>query len=309
MKKSFWLALGLAMGLLTLGAREWVLNQELNDLRSAVISQLREHVSNANSISRLRELQEVATVYSRYLEPLLLVSSRMIWGPTRSDIVISWRREVQTELEEQISKKTSDFEATFRKEMNAVRMTETPSLKRLSSLVRICEEKSPTLICSTIMDEELAAIQKTAAEKDQGLLAAIKTEGVLRLKELKTQLTSKSSKQIALYLTSGKYHRAIEKPITDLIMNLKQNELRKSAWNEFEKKRDEILSHKKAAVARANEPRPDIAKKGIERVTDPVTQALQLDSYFGREETEAPSDSGTPPHEEWGSPSAADSQN
>ncbi len=306
MKKNFFLAGGLSLALAILGIREFLLHQEISDLRSTIVSQLREHLSNATTVTRLRELQSSTVVFSRYLEPLFLSSSRMIWGPSRSEALIDWRRQIHTELEEQASKKAAELEETLKNEISELRNNEAPSVKRLSTALRKCEERAVTLSCSQLVDEELAAIQNNSSEKDKELLEQVKSEGIARLKSLQKTLASKSSKQISLYLTSGKYASDIEKPVLDLVLKIRQADLRRNAWNEFEKKRDQILGKKRVSVARAVEPRPDIAKRGIEKVTDPVTQALQLDSYFSKEDLDTPSDSGSSVNDSAESPSAAD---
>ncbi len=295
------------MTLLALGVREYMLHREISDLRSSIISQLREHVANASTVARVTELQSSSLAFSRYLEPLFITSSQMIWGPSRAEALMNWRRELHTELEEQTTKKTAELNTNFTSRLEELRKTEAASLKRLKTALKLCEEMATSRLCTTLVEDELNAIQVAASESDQTLLKAVKTEGIARLKKLQKALASKSSKQLALYLTSGNYDRDIEKPVIDLVMKLKQLSLRNNAWTEFEKKRDELLGNKRIAVARAAEPRPDIAKRGIEKVTDRVTQALQLDAYFSKEEIDTPSDSGSLVSDDLESPSAASS--
>lgn len=303
MKKSTWVALGVSLALSLVVAREWLVHEEINSLRTSTLDQIREHILNAQTASRLRELQSSATVFDRYLEPVLLSSSRLIWSPSRAELITEWRRQVHTQLNERILARGLELETQLKTSLTTVRSNATPSLKRLFDVIKESENHDENMSCSETVKEEIEAIQLTASERDQEAVKALRAEGTLKLSELKKALKSKSPQQVAQFLTSGRYYNDIEKPVLSIVLQIKQEELRKTAWTEFRRKIDETLSEKRMNIAKSLDTQPKIAAKSIEKISDPVSQALRLDQYFDSEEARAPSDSGSITDEDPTSPS------
>ncbi len=303
MKKSLWIALGVPFALVLIVAREWLIHEEISSLQTSTLDQVREHISNAQTANRLRELQTSATVFDRYLEPVLLSSARLLWAPSRTALITEWRRQVHTQLSEKITARTLELETQLKTSLSEVRSSSTPSLKRLFDIIKESESHDENMSCSQTVKEEIDAIQLASSEKDQEALKALRTEGASKLAELKKNLRSKGAPQIAQYLTSGRYYNEIEKPVLNLVLQIKQEDLRKNAWAEFRRKIDETLSQKKMSVARSRDTAPQVAAKSIEKISDPLTQALRLDQYLDNEQLEAPSDSGSITDEDPSSPS------
>lgn len=292
MRKSVWLICGITLAVLLLVAREWLVHEEIDSLQSNALQQIQEHISNAPTVQKIKELQASQIVYARYLEPVLLAANRLLWLPTRSDVLTRWERDVHIEIQEKASSKLYELETGVKNSLESLKTEQAPSIKRLIEVVKQSESGLSDMSCSQTVQDEVAAIQKAASDKDQEVLASIKTEGISRLQHLKATLRNKGAKQVAQYLTSGSYYNEIEKPVLDLTLQIKQEELRKKAWAEFQKKLSETLDSKTKALAKSSDTKHKVAAKNIEKIADPVTQALQLDQYFANEELSVPSDSG-----------------
>jgi hypothetical protein len=123
----------------------------------------------------------------------------------------------------------------------------------------------------------MQSISEAGQKRDQEMLTAMKIEGLNQLKHLDKAVKGMTNAQLGNFLKSGRFIREIEAPVLDFALQIKQEELRKAAWEEFERKVLSALSKKGASIADVKD-RSLRAKKEIAKLMESMTEAKNLES-------------------------------
>ncbi len=256
------LAIGMASGLflILLGGREWMIHQEVNSTRDLTLTQIQEQISSARDWSKLEYLTSSSTVFERFFEPVLLTANKLLWPPSREEILLSWRRELNRLVPELSERRHDQLLAEANQAVETLKAEESASMSRL---LKTLEQKAALLSGNQVQDlvrTEAKAIGEAAYDQDQKMLVSIKTEGRKLFGSLKSKLKKLDNRGLAQYLASGNFHREFQEPILQMVLSLKQESLRQRTWAEFQKSLLDTLGQRKALLAKAQNKRSMEAK-------------------------------------------------
>jgi hypothetical protein len=271
MKKYLLLLAGVMLFAMALSGREWLLLEEISATQNQIREQLPASIKLAPNVERVHYLGNSSVVFERYLEPVLDVTSRMLWAPFRSSVITDWKREIHAKIDDLSAARIAELTGQTEKEIAKIKIDSKPSLNRLFEILKVSENNSTPATCSQAVQEEMKLVKEAGLKRDQEVLASLKAEGISQLKHLEKLLKGMSQAEIEQFLKSGRFVREIEQPVLDFVFQLKQEELRRAAWDEFEKKLEATLS-KKVPMAKIKD-RSLRAQKEIERLFNSMTEA------------------------------------
>jgi len=230
--------------------REIFIRSELKVLRTQLHEQIRQQFSSVEDYERLGKLALAPTVYERYLEPVLLTSNKLIWPLTRDSEMSSWRREVHGFIDDQIYQQKLRMKTAVGAEVAKINSEEDASILRLMKVLdargRLLEDPE----FKNLVKDEIQKISTSALAEDRKTLDEIRFQGVAIVRSFKEKLRKMDHRGLASFLTSGKYSRDIQQPIVELILKLKQEETRRSTWNEFQKALTGVMDQKKTLISK-----------------------------------------------------------
>lgn len=280
MKKASAILLGSILLLGALIGREWFIHSELKSLRAQLVSQVKDQFSSVEDYERLNKLVLAPTVFERYLEPVILAANKLVWPLSREAEINSWRREVHGLIDDQVYQHKLRMKTETEAEVAKINSQEDASIARLMKVLdargRLLEDPE----FKVIVKDEIQKIALAAQEQDRKTLTELRSKGVRIVKGFKERLKKMDHRSLANYLSSGNFHREIESPIVDLILKLRQEETRKNTWAEFQRAMNNILSKKKALIAKNTSKRETEAKisadsKKFQALFDTVAEALR----------------------------------
>lgn len=276
MKK--YLVLGLGLTLLTgaLVLREIILLEEIRSTQSQLVSQTTDHIRNASTVARVRELSTSPIVFERYLSPIVSISERLLWPSHRMDILDAWKRSMHTHLEEASLARLQELSSSAAEEMKKIRAENPPSMNRLYAIVDTAEGRNADMSCSATVKEELKFIRDASQKRDQEILGQLKTEGTTQIKRLKNTLKGMNAKQRSEFFTSGRFHREFQDPVLMVVLQLKQEDLRRAAWDEFESKLRSVMNESKVKADSVAE-NATKANKNIAKLIESMSKTAALD--------------------------------
>jgi outer membrane translocation and assembly module TamA len=276
MKKYILLVIGLVLIIGGLSTREWLIREEISIRKTNLKEQASLSIQNAQSHDRVRYFSTSAVVYERYLEPIIQEANRLLWPTSRADLLADWKREIHFYLDDLSNTRLSALSSESEKEIQRLHQEVKPSVKRLYDILK-ASENSPSLSCAQTVRSEMQSISEAGQKRDQEMLTAMKIEGLNQLKHLDKAVKGMTNAQLGNFLKSGRFIREIEAPVLDFALQIKQEELRKAAWEEFERKVLSALSKKGASIADVKD-RSLRAKKEIAKLMESMTEAKNLES-------------------------------
>lgn len=287
MKKVLILSLGALFLISGLCIREWLLHQEISVTETQLKEQATTALQSASSVDRVRHLTTSTVVYERYLSPVIEISNRLLWTPSRSEVISDWKREMHSLVDDLAANRRDVLSKDAVDQIQKIRSEAKPGLPRLYDILKAAENTAD-LSCSQTVRDEMKTLSEAGQKRDQEILAAMKVEGLTQLKHLDKAIKGMGSAQIGNFLKSGRFLREIQQPILNYVLQIKQEELRKSAWTEFQKKIEAALSHKSVPVASVKD-RSQRAKKEIEKLFNSMAEAKTGDLLNTHEPEAAPS--------------------
>ncbi len=271
MKKYAFFSLGLGLLISAISVREWLLNEEIEATQKQVYEQITQHILNASTVERVRELSSSSVAFERYISPLIEISNRLLWPGSRESIVSNWKRSVHTHLEETSIARLKDLALNVDIEIKKLHTEMKPGIARLYKVVDIAQGQNAQMSCSDTVKSEMKAIRETSELRDQETLAHLKSEGQTQLRQLKKTLTGMTHKQISNYFTSGRFNREIQEPVMGYILKIKQEEIRLNAWNEFRKSIANTLAGQSVKLDKVADKNTK-TKKELEKLIDAMAK-------------------------------------
>lgn len=271
MKKYFILSTALILLLAALSFREWLLLQEIAVTKSQLKDQASSSIQSAQSLDRVHYFTTSAVVYERYLSPVIDVANRLMWPPSRTEIIAEWKREIHATLDDLTANRRTSLSQDANLGIQKLRGDSKPGLNRLYEVLKLSENNTD-LSCAQTVREEMKSISDAGQKRDQEILTQMKVEGLTQLKHLDKAVKGMSPAQIGNFLRSGRFLREIQQPVLDYVLQIKQEELRKAAWSEFERKLSVALAKKSVPVAAVKD-RNLRAKKEIEKLFNSMAEA------------------------------------
>jgi hypothetical protein len=276
MKKIPLLISGLVVIALLLALKEWLVSEEVSSTQNQIKTLIAQEFENANSASKITELTSSAVAYEHYLEPVIIIANKLIWPAHRSSITSDWSNEVHTEILKASQKRKDVLSSKLDENLKGLRDSAKPGVERLIAVLQKSEELGADLQCASTVQQEMKSIKEYASEIDTTTVAALKEEGLLRIRELRKLLKKANQNKIGQLLSSGRFLREIEQPAISLILKIKQEDLRTAAWQEFSKKLSEVLTKKNILLAHSEKTK---RQREIEKLfNDPAIHALANDS-------------------------------
>ncbi len=256
---------------IALGAREWLIHQEIDSIQESLRSQITQQLESAQNSERLQEYSKSQIAFERFLEPVISEVDRLAWPFSRLKIMQDWRRDVHILLSDLSAQKRLGLEDQFKREISLLLESQTPSLSRMMAVL----EKQESVLgdsgnCRATVKEETQAMKLAAQKRDEDVLNQIRVEGVAKLSLLKRNVQRMSKKEMGEFLGAGKFTREIEQPVIDLVMKLGDSNLRASTWNQFQKKLEAVLSKKNLQLAKSER----LHSERLQKLFDPLTEAI-----------------------------------
>ncbi|MDB5037295.1 MAG: hypothetical protein JWQ35_823 [Bacteriovoracaceae bacterium] len=277
MKKYLVLVAGFLLIGAALSIREWLLITEIKLTETALREQVVESFQNAPNADKIRYLTSSSIAYERYLEPIIEATNRLLWPTSRTEMLSEWKRSLHTQMDDLAAVRSSSLLSEVQKNISKVKSDSKAGLSRLYEILKLNEAAQVQVSCTQTVQEEMKLIQDAGIKRDQDVLASMKSEGRLQLKHLEKRIKGMNANQMSQFLKSGRFVREIQQPVLDYVLQIKQEELRKSAWAEFERKVETVLSHKNFAVAKTKD-KTLRAKKEIEQLFNSIAEARGADT-------------------------------
>lgn len=253
------------------GFREWSILKEIESLESDLTQELSLQLERANDFRRLGKVSESDFVYERFLEPVLLNANRLIWPPFRSQKILSWERKVHQTIGDSTYEKRHDLRTQIEDQIASLRLEKNPGKERMIEVTEISQKLDNEKDRMEFLQMELADIQKQAELADQELVKQIQKTGVDRLKALGREIKTFEDPELVDYIASADFFKGIMEPVSQLILQIKQESLRAKTWNEFQKNLGRVLSRKKRQLAKV---RPE--EGGSDRPADELEGLAEL---------------------------------
>lgn len=251
----------LVFAALGLAAREWLLHEELRALQSELTSQIREGIHQAQDAQRLQEFQTAPFVNERYLEPVVMVASRLIVPGSSQEKILSWRREMQRLLSDQIYMKQTSLTESIRSEIDRERGQKKSGFEKLKTIIQLSENLPTQIQRTEEIEKTLAAMQKENREADEQAVKELKAAGQKSLGLLRKKMNQLKDEALTNYLSSRVYSDEIDEPVIQVVMNIRHPELRKKSWAEFRSEKLKIFQNRFKGLARAATPKSTASKE------------------------------------------------
>jgi len=236
----------LALLVLGLMAREFLIHQEVDALQSEISNQLTERFDQATDRGRVQELASASTVFQSYVEPVYTTSSRLLWPYSRDSIARDWKRKIFDRLDDKLFETQKRLSEVMERDLKESREKQEASAARLREIISIRKKFSIDPEFGDLVEAELKLIQENASERDRQLLEEIRIAGRKSLETLGKKLKRFDHSRLASYVSSGQFSSEIEAPVVELIIQLKSESTRRNAWNEFQKALSETFQRRKS---------------------------------------------------------------
>jgi len=236
----------LALLVLGLMAREFLIHQEVDALQSEISNQLTERFDQATDRGRVQELASASTVFQSYVEPVYTTSSRLLWPYSRDSIARDWKRKIFDRLDDKLFETQKRLSEVMERDLKESREKQEASAARLREIISIRRKFSIDPEFGDLVEAELKLIQENASERDRQLLEEIRIAGRKSLETLGKKLKRFDHSRLASYVSSGQFSSEIEAPVVELIIQLKSESTRRNAWNEFQKALSETFQRRKS---------------------------------------------------------------
>jgi len=249
MKAALWISLSLVVMIAGLSFREWLIQEEISTLRVELKDQIQDGIRQSQSLERLAEFKKVQSVNERYLEPVILAASRLLVPGAAQKAILSWRRDLHSVITDQLYLREIALLEKFSKDMEDLKVKEKPGMPRLQNVLAMTEVLESSIERTKLVKAELDAIQDSNKKADQEALEKLKTAGKNSLSLLRKKTKSLGGQALANYLTSLGYEKEIESPVLSLVFSIKNTQLRKTAWDEYNNARRKIFQGRFRDVA------------------------------------------------------------
>lgn len=223
--------------------REWLIDQEIQSTQDQLRFQIASQIDNAATLERLTYLSSSDAVYERYLEPIILIANKYLWPTSRREAVGQWKRDVHAKIEDFSHSRMTQLQAAAEEKIRDLRAKSNPDISRLLNIVQVTKDLNSEMAAKAI-SEEIKLISEASRQKDQELVKTLASEGQKGLKTLRSSTKGMSQQKFSQYLSSGRFFKEIQQPVVELILKIKQEDLRQNVWNEYRHKLVEVLSNK-----------------------------------------------------------------
>lgn len=265
MKRIILVTFGLLILAGGLGLREWLVREEIDSTQNQLRTQLNEMVKSASSRERLNEISKSSFVFDKFVSPVLEATNRLLLPSARLSSLLDWTQTVHQEISQSENFQRESMKAEYQKEVEDLRAKQSPSIDRMIQIAKKAEDLNPDAKLSEIASEEMKALKEFGQKRDDTSLALVKEEGLKRLQQLRKILKKADHKHMGQYLSSGKFVHEIQQPAIELILQIRQEEIRKTAWKEFRSKLNDILAKRSIQLSNAEHVKK---RKEIEKLFD-----------------------------------------
>ncbi|MBN8555682.1 MAG: hypothetical protein J0L93_09575 [Deltaproteobacteria bacterium] len=249
MKTKFFYISGLVVLLSLLGLKEYFVFQQISQTKTHLQSLITQQFEAAQNAEKVREIAISSVAFETFLEPVIILSNKLLFPPFRNSIVSDWAKEVHLQLSQGSKKRLETLSGKMDVNFKTIRDAVAPGVDRLVSLLKEAQSVDANSNCIDTVQNEMKAIKEFASEKDQQVLADLKEEGLQRIQDLRRILKKASVQKMGELLSSGRFIQEIEQPAIALILKIKQEDLRQAAWKEFSTKLNEVFTKKKMLLA------------------------------------------------------------
>lgn len=249
MKRNLILSISIVVLVSVLALKEWLVSQEVSAIQQQLKSQISQSLDSADSLQRVQELSQSTYVYDHFITPVFEAANKHLWPSSRQNILETWVQELHAEISLKTDRKATAFKGQLETELLKIREGNQPSVDRLVQILKKSQSLSPTTDSAEIVQSEMLALKEFGQQRDAKMLNSVKEEGLLRLKALRKLLAKADQKKMGELLSSGRFVQEIQQPAIELILQIRQEEVRRTAWKEFRTKLHEILSRRSAALA------------------------------------------------------------
>lgn len=287
MSRNFLYSLSILALLGVVGVREWLTRAEIEKTRTNLLDQVKESIGQALTLDRLAELEKSSIVYDRYLEPIVLASSRLLFPGSQTSILQDWKRDLYSNLDNEMHQKRAALQEETKQDLLKVRNDLSPSIDRLLRLSKTSESAN---LCAQTVSEEIQSLRQWSQDKDSSTLQSLQQEGKQKLRLLKDRIRRMNAAQFGEFLTSGKFVKDYQEPILNIVFTIRNEEMRKNTWVSFQKEMLETLSRKKAQM------KEDRKREIINRAFEPLAEVLapkRLESSAEKKSTPPQNPSGS----------------
>lgn len=230
--------------------REWSVSKELASIEQHLSGELSHYLSEVEDSHRLQNLQSSSFVYRRFIEPHLMVASRLIWFPTRDKKLLAWERKVHQELQDRSYQRARELRSQLDDRITQLRLQMEPSRERLLEVFEVSQLLQDRRDRQEIFQLELRDIQSQTERHDRDLIQVVRTIGVDKLQQLQRVIRDMDESEFVDFLASAEFFQEILQPVSDKVLELRQDSLRKSTWSEFQRNLVTALSRKQQRIAR-----------------------------------------------------------
>jgi hypothetical protein len=273
MKKFLWAMIGLILLVGGIGLREWLVREEIDATQDQLRTQLNEMVKSASTRERMNELSGSSFVFEKFVAPVFEATNRLLWPSSRVQALFDWTRSVHQEISKTSETKQEAMKTQYNTEVKNLREAATPSVDRMIQIMKKAEALDPTQSASEIAITEMKALKEFGQKKDDTVLSSVKEEGLKRLMQLRKMLKKADHKRMGEFLSSGKFVQEIQQPAIELILQIRQEDIRKQAWKEFRLKLSEILS--KRSIQLTNSERMKKSKEIEKLFEEPMAKLFE----------------------------------
>lgn len=244
MNKMLWMVAGLLLLCSGFALREWLVREEISTTQAQLKTQLSEMLKSASTRERLQEINTSSMVFDKFITPVFEATNRLLFPGSRLQSLLEWAKGVHSDIAETLEARNIQMKSQFYSEIKAIRASSNPSVDRMMKVLKKAEELQSEQTPSQLAADEMRDLKEFGQKRDDMTLMSVKSEGLKRLQDLRKLLKKADHKRMGEYLSSGQFVKEIQQPAIELILQIRQEEVRKQAWTEFRAKLNDILSHR-----------------------------------------------------------------
>lgn len=254
--------------------RENLILQEIQSLQLGLISEARQELSRSSEIEDLRKLERSNATYQRYIRPVNEKIQSLLWPPLRQKSLTAWSDQFFSHIETDMDLKKAEIESDIKAEIQEITQLEEAGQERLMKVLAMSQALPQAEERLEWVQKELAAIESSLNEKDREVLSEIRSAGISGLRNLRQFLAdNKSEADLVSYLSSRAFYAEVLESVSDKILSLHQEDLRKLTWNEFSMQLLKTLNRQNQRLARLREREKEESQKSA--IADLLLQRYQ----------------------------------
>jgi hypothetical protein len=262
--------------------REWLLLNQIESSKSVIKLQINGQLDKASSLERVQQLSSSTLVYERYLEPIFTIANRLMWPPFRNSAMNDWKRTVHAKIDNISEEKRDSFAQNFKSEVERIRDIENPGLDRMRTIIEETEGMGTATQLAMALKSELEKAEEEFFNQDKETVDDLRSKGKEKIRALYAKIKTMNDVQLSEFLSSKAFVSNIQAQMVDQIMGINDPEIRRQAWDQFNKKILSILTRKHIQMAKYRHQEQERVRNKTSTVAQPMAEAFlkEANKYF-----------------------------